>query len=114
MKGLFIAWTMIALGSSSFAHEKHEGDQKVKHTMETLKEVEGALNLYKLVHRDYPNYFEGLHKLIELELLSAFPQDEWGNRILYIKNLKETVLISKGLDGVKGTGDDIIHPVTST
>jgi general secretion pathway protein G len=95
-------------------------DAKVKLTTVQMKQLEEALNLFRLDNGRYPTSEEGLEILIEkpdsLDLPNystggylggkSVPKDPWGNKYLYFKNGSSFEIISLGGDGEEG-GEEI-------
>ena len=88
---------------------------RVQTTRATLKELHGAVNMFKLDTGRYPSEEEGLYALIEeptdvtgwtgyLET-TDIPFDGWNNELVYMLNPesgKPFVVISYGADGKEG------------
>lgn len=85
-------------------------------TRTQIKNVSGALDLYRLSLRNYPSTAEGLPALVSPKgnaqpFMQEVPTDAWGNELVYIfpgsQNPGGFDLMSYGKDGVQGGGDDI-------
>ncbi|MFW6307322.1 MAG: type II secretion system major pseudopilin GspG [Campylobacterales bacterium] len=95
-------------------------DAKVKLTTVQMKQLEEALNMFRLDNGRYPTTEEGLEILIEkpedLDLPNyarggylggkSVPKDPWANEYLYFKDGSGFEIISLGADGEEG-GEEI-------
>ena len=98
---------------------KRGEEAKVTLTQVQMKNLEEALNLYKLHNSMYPTTDQGLKALVkrpEIEpiprnwkgpYIEKVPKDAWGNDFIYISDGKHFTLISPGPDGEEGTEDDL-------
>ncbi|GAB4290923.1 MAG: type II secretion system major pseudopilin GspG [Myxococcota bacterium] len=59
---------------------------KIQTTCQQMKDLENALDLYKLENGDYPGADKGIEALVTEEILkgSALPKDAWGIDFVYI------------------------------
>ncbi len=91
---------------------------KIKTSQLKLKNVESALNQYKVMVGEYPSQGEGLRALLNPPNgLKPFfsgkktPKDDFGNEILYYNPARSGggpfEVVSKGADGQEGTEDDL-------
>ncbi len=91
---------------------------KVNTTRLKLKNIESAVNQYKVMVGDFPTQGEGLKALLSPKNgLKPFlkgkesPKDDFGNEILYYAPARNGggpfEVVSKGADGQEGTDDDI-------
>lgn len=92
---------------------------KIKTSQLKLKNIESALNQYKVMVGEYPTQGEGLRALMNPPNgLKPFfkgketPKDDFGNEILYYNPPRSSgagqfEVVSKGADGQEGTDDDI-------
>ena len=81
-----------------------------------IKQISDALDLYRLDFGRHPNTGEGLGALVspagnKRPYLPSLPRDPWGGEYVYIEpgthNSAGFDLMSYGVDGVQGGGDDI-------
>ncbi len=98
---------------------KRGEEAKVTLTQVQMKNLEEALNLYKLHNSLYPTTEQGLKALVEKPKIEPIPKnwkgpyiekvpkDAWGNDFIYISDGKHFTLISPGPDGEEGTDDDL-------
>ncbi|MCD4785458.1 MAG: type II secretion system major pseudopilin GspG [Candidatus Eremiobacteraeota bacterium] len=97
-------------------------EAKVDTTKIQLKEVEKALEIYRLDNGNYPTQEQGLIALFEKpedepvpkkwkQYMDDIPNDAWGNEFIYIipGEHKDFDLYSKGPDGSEETEDDIVN-----
>ena len=92
---------------------------KIKTSQLKLKNIESALNQYKVMVGEYPSQSEGLRALLNPPNgLKPFfkgketPKDDFGNEVLYYNPPRSGgagafEVVSKGADGQEGTDDDI-------
>lgn len=98
---------------------KRGEEAKLTVTKVQMKNLEDALNLYKLHNSRYPTTEQGLKALVEKPdvdpipknwkgpYIEKVPTDAWGNEFIYVSDGKHFTLISPGPDGEEGTDDDI-------
>ena len=87
-----------------------------------FKSFESALAMYKLNAGNYPSTAQGLKALVEkptddplpihwVQIMPKIPLDPWGNSYAYrfpgSKDPMKPEFISRGPDGMIGTGDDL-------
>jgi len=95
---------------------------KKDQAMVQLKEVEKALEIYKLNNGTYPTQEQGLKALVEKpeddpiprrwkKLLDSIPRDPWDNEFVYIipGEHKDFDLFSRGPDKTEDSEDDIVN-----
>ena len=76
-------------------------------------ELEKSLDIYKIMHGDYPPTLESLQMPVASRraILESVPKDSWGRPYLYLKpgvqNPRKFDIVSAGADGVFFTEDDI-------
>ena len=107
--------------------KKEREEEKVKRIiaiMQQIKEIEQALDIYRLHNGFYPSTEQGLEalltkpttnpqpkKYVEGGYIKIFPLDPWGNPFIY-RNSGDNGhidIISCGPDGIEGGGDDITN-----
>ncbi len=93
-------------------------DTKVDTTKTQMKNVEGALDIYKMRFGKYPTSTEGLGVLAsppggKRPIMDTIPKDAWGNDFVFLspgqQNPGKFDLYSKGPDEQGGTEDDITN-----
>ncbi len=91
-------------------------EAQVKTAQTQMKQINEALDLYRLSQRSYPTTAEGLAALVTPHgnaqpFMSRIPKDPWDNDYVYISpgshNQNGVDIMSYGPDGVQGGGDDI-------
>jgi general secretion pathway protein G len=102
--------TMASIAAISFNDTKTTADQKT--TRLTMKNVENALDLYRLQHNRYPSASEGLDVLVAERFLKESPLDAWGRPLRYELMNGEPLLSSLGMDGLPG-GDQANADLTN-
>jgi general secretion pathway protein G len=98
--------------------EKAKSDR----TILQVKEIEKALEIYKIDNGNYPTNEQGLKALVEKpedepvpkkwkKLFDETPKDPWNNEIIYVcpGEHKDFDLFSKGPNGTEGDEDDIVN-----
>ena len=89
---------------------------KIKTAKTQIKQLEEALELYKLSKHRYPNTAEGLAALAnpsggDKPFIKELPKDPWDKDYVYISpgthNRDGVDISSYGPDGVDGGGDDV-------
>ncbi|MCE1246573.1 MAG: type II secretion system major pseudopilin GspG [Firmicutes bacterium] len=95
---------------------------KIDKTTIQLKEIEKALELYKIDNGNYPTQEQGLKALVEKpedepvpkkwkKSFDEIPKDPWNNDFIYVipGEHKDFDLFSKGPNGTEGDEDDIVN-----
>ncbi len=90
-------------------------DGKIETARTQARNIESALEQYKLKFGSYPNATQGLSVLESppkgTPIMDRIPKDPWNNDYIYSnpgqKNTRKFDVISKGPDGQEGTEDDV-------
>ncbi|RME21871.1 MAG: type II secretion system protein GspG [Deltaproteobacteria bacterium] len=86
---------------------RQQEQAKVDGTKIQLRNIEDALDAYKIKNGSYPSTEEGLQALVTQEIMKELPKDMWGREFIYIRhNSRSYTLKSLGADGQPG-GDGI-------
>jgi general secretion pathway protein G len=93
-------------------------ETQVDTTRTQIKNIENALDIYKMKFGSYPSSTEGLGVLANPPnnrnpIMETIPKDPWGGDFVYISpgqhNPASFDIYSKGPDQQGGTGDDITN-----
>lgn len=110
------------LGGAIFAMKGIGDSAKLTQVRNDCAALGNALNMYRLNGGNYPTTQQGLKALVDkptsnpvprmwTRISDRVPLDPWNNEYLYHfpgrKNPAEFEIVSKGMDGQLGTGDDI-------
>ena len=86
---------------------RQQEQAKVDGTKIQLRNIEDALDAYKIKNGSYPSTEEGLQVLVSQEIMKELPKDMWGRDFVYIRhNSRSYTLKSLGADGQPG-GDGV-------
>ncbi len=109
---IMVVITILGLiaGAVSVAVFNQLHEAKVKTTETQIKDIESALELFRLSNNRFPTTAEGLNGLVNppkgQQLMKKVPKDPWDNEYVFIcpgqHNQKSFDLYSYGADGVEG------------
>lgn len=116
---IMVVITIIGLitGAVAVAVIPKLGEARVERAHADIKNIQNALDLYKMKKGTYPDTSAGLRALVETNNLQEIPTDPWNEPYMYMLEGGRPVIISYGADkqaGGEGENADISNRRAAT
>jgi general secretion pathway protein G len=83
------------------------GEARTSRAQSDVKQIENALDLYKMKKGSYPDTAQGIRALVETGNLKEAPLDPWGEPYIYMLEGNKPLVMSYGADKqAGGSGED--------